>query len=42
MTMVMFVTSANEVTIAAFWSEHAKGELRTRKTHEILRFLSPC
>ena len=25
-----FVTSANEVTIVGFWSEHAKGELRTR------------
>ena len=42
MTVGTFVTSANEVTIAGFWREHAKGELRTRKTHEILRFLSPC
>ena len=25
-----------------FWKEHAKGELRTRRSHEILRFLSPC
>ena len=25
-----------------FWSEHAKVELRTRKTHKILRFLSLC
>ena len=24
-----------------FWREHAKDELRTRKNHEILRFLSP-
>ena len=37
-----FVTAANEVTIGGFWREHAKGELRTRKDHEILNFLSPC
>ena len=37
-----FVTAANEVTIGGFWREHAKGELRTRKDHEILKFLSPC
>ena len=42
MTVGRFVTSVNEVTIGDFWREHAKGELRTRKTYEILRFLSPC
>ena len=40
--MGRFVTAANEVTIGGFWREHAKGELRTRKDHEILKFLSPC
>ena len=42
MTVARFVTAANEVTIGGFWREHAKGELRTRKDHEILKFLSPC
>ena len=42
MTMGRFVTAANEFTIGGFWREHAKGELRTRKDHEILKFLSPC
>ena len=42
MTVTRFVTAANEVTIGRFWREHAKGELRTRKDHEILKFLSPC
>ena len=42
MTVGRFVTAANEVTIGVFWREHAKDELRTRKNHEILRFLSPC
>ena len=42
MTVTRFVTAANEVTIAGFWREHAKGELRTRRDHEILKFLSPC
>ena len=42
MTVTRFVTAANEVTIGGFWREHAKGELRTRKDHEILKFLSPC
>ena len=42
MTVGTFVTSANEITVAGFWREHVKGELRTRKTHETLRFLSPC
>ena len=42
MTVGRFVTSANEVTIGGFWREHAKDELRTRKSHEILRFLSTC
>ena len=42
MTMGRFVTAANEVTIGGFWREHAKGELRMRKDHEILKFLSPC
>ena len=40
--MARFVTAANEVTIGGFWREHAKGEIRTRKDHEILKFLSPC
>ena len=35
MTLGTFVKSANEVTIAGFWRKHAKGELGTRKTHEI-------
>ena len=42
MTVGRFVTAVNEVTIGGFWREHAKGELRTRKPHEILRFLSTC
>ena len=42
MTVGRFVTAANEVTIGGFWREHARGELRTRKDHEILEFLSPC
>ena len=42
MTVARFVTAANEVTIGGFWREHAKGELRTRRDHEILGFLSPC
>ena len=42
MTVARFVTAANEVTIGGFWRDHAKGELRTRKDHEILKFLSPC
>ena len=37
-----FVTAVNEVTIGSFWREHAKGELRIRKTYEILIFLSSC
>ena len=41
MTVIRFVTAANEVTIGGFWREHAKGELKTRD-HEILEFLSPC
>ena len=40
--MGRFVKAANEVTIGGFWREHTKGELKTRKNHEILRFLSPC
>ena len=42
MTVARFVTAANEVTIGGFWREHAKGELRTRKDHEILKLLSLC
>ena len=42
MTVGRFVEAANEVTVGGFWREHAKGELRTRKDHEILKFLSPC
>ena len=42
MTVGRFVTAANEVTVERFWSEHAKGDLKTRKEHEILKFLSPC
>ena len=42
MTVARFVSAANEVTIGGFWREHAEGELRTRKNHEILEFLSPC
>ena len=34
--------AANEVTIGGIWREHAKGELRTRRDHEILEFLRPC
>ena len=41
MTVTRFVTAANEVTIGGFWREHAKGELKTRRDHEILEFLSP-
>ena len=42
MTVARFVTAANEVTIGGFWREQAKGELKTRRDHEILEFLSPC
>ena len=42
MTVARFVSAANEMTIGGFWREHAGGELRTRKDHEILKFLSPC
>ena len=42
MTVGRFVTAANEVTVGGFWREHAKSELKTRKNHEILRFMSPC
>ena len=42
MTVGRFITAANEVTIGGFWREHAKGELRTREDHEVLKFLSPC
>ena len=42
MMVTRFVTAANEVTIGRFWREHAKGELKTRRDHEILKFLSPC
>ena len=41
MTVARFVTAANEVTIGGFWREHANGELRTRRNHEMLEFLSP-
>ena len=42
MTVGRFVTAASEVTIGGFWREHARGDLKTRKDHEILKFLSPC
>ena len=42
MTVGRFVTAANEVTVGGFWMNHAKGELKTRRDYEILRFLSPC
>ena len=42
MTVGRFVTAANEVTIGEFWREHARGDLKTRKDHEILKFLSAC
>ena len=42
MTVARFVSAANEVTIGGFWREHAKGELRTRRDYEVLKFLSPC
>ena len=38
MTVGRFVTAANEVTIGGFWREHAKGEMKTRNNHDILRF----
>ena len=42
MTVRRFVTAANEVTVGGLWRDHAKGELKYRKNHQILRFLSPC
>ena len=42
MTVARFVSAANEVTIGGFWREHTKGELKTRRDYEILKFLSPC
>ena len=41
MTVGRFVTAANEVTIGGFWREHARGDLKTRKDHKILKFLNP-
>ena len=41
-TAIRVVTAANEVAIGGFWMEHARGELKIRKNHEVLRFLSPC
>ena len=41
-TVGNFFTAASEVTIGGFWIEHARGELKTKKNHKILRFLSPC
>ena len=37
-----FVKAANEVTIEKNWMEHAMGQLKTRKNHEIFRFLNSC
>ena len=37
MTVGKFAAAANESTIGGFWREHAKGELRNRRSHEILR-----
>ena len=42
MTVTRFVTAANEVKIGGLWREHAKGELKARRDHKILKFLSPC
>ena len=42
MTVGRFVTAANEVMVGGLCREHGKGELKTRKNHEILRFLSRC
>ena len=42
MTVGRFVTAANEVTVGGCWTNHAKGELKTRRDYEILRFVSPC
>ena len=42
MTVGRFVTAGNEVSVGGFLMDHAKGELKTRRDHEILRFLSPC
>ena len=37
-----FVTLNNDMTIHGFWKDRTTGILRTRKSDEILRFLSPC
>ena len=42
MTVGRFVTAANEVLVGDFWTNHAKGEVKTRRDYDILRFLSPC
>ena len=42
MTVGRFVTAANEVTVGGFCTNHALGELKTRRDYEILRLLSPC
>ena len=34
--------SSSRIAAGGFWRDHAKGELKTRREHEILRFLSPC
>ena len=35
-----FVSLTNKTTIKGFWKDHASGELRKRKIHEILELLS--
>ena len=42
MTVGRFFTAANEVTVGGFWREHARVDLKMRKDHEILKFLSSC
>ena len=42
MTVGRFLTATNEVTTGGFWREHAKEELRTQRSNEISRYLSPC
>ena len=37
-----FVTAANEVAVEGFWTNHVKAELKIRRDHKILRFLSSC
>ena len=41
LTVGKLVSLANDTIIIGFWKDHATGELKTRKVHEIVGFLIP-